>query len=88
MAAQLARRDRSIPDPANSPAAAVNEYIAYFGTYEVDPEVATIAHHRLAHVNPEMSLLTAVRHYRFDGDTLTLTVAPDRDLRLNWKRQG
>ena len=86
MAAQLARRDRSIPDAEDSPAELVNGYVAYFGTYEVDSTAGTVSHHRSAHNNAELGHLTVVRYFEFDGDMLTLTVAPDREFRLIWKR--
>jgi hypothetical protein len=88
MAAQLVRRDRSIPDPEGSPAELVHGYVAYFGTYEVDSTAGTVTHHRSAHVNPELGHLTVARYFRFEGDTLVLTVAPEREYRLIWKRQN
>jgi len=86
MAAQLGRRDRSIPDPEDAPAELVNGYVAYFGTYEVDSTARTVSHHRSAHNNADLGHLTVVRYFEFDDDLLTLTVAPDRETRLIWKR--
>lgn len=86
MAAQLARRDRTIQDAEDSPSELVSGYVAYFGTYDVDPSARTVSHHRSAHVNPELGSLTVVRHDEFEGDRLTLTVAPNRELRLIWQR--
>ena len=87
MAAQLTRRDRTIPDPENAPAELVNGYVAYFGTYEVDSAAGTVTHHRTAHNNADLGQLTVVRSYRFEGDRLELTVAPGGEFRLTWLRQ-
>jgi len=87
MAAQLARRDRSSPDPEGAPSELVNGYVGYFGTYDVDSTAGAVTHHRLAHVNAELGRLSVVRYFKFEGDTVTLTVAPDRNIRLLWKRE-
>ena len=87
MAAQLARRDRSISDPEGAPSELVNGYVGYFGTYEVDSTAGTVTHHRSAHVNAELGHLSVVRYFQFEGDTVTLTVAPERNIRLLWKRE-
>ena len=65
----------------------VNGYLAYFGTYAVDTTAGTVTHNRSAHVNAEVGHLSVVRHYQFEGDMLTLTVEPDQDIRIKWKRQ-
>lgn len=87
MAAQLARRDRTIPDAEDSPEELVDGYVAYFGNYEIDTTARTVTHHRVAHVNADLGRLSVVRYYQFDSDSLVLTVAPDRQFRLTWKRQ-
>ena len=87
MTVQIARRDRSISDPENANANIVNGYVAYAGNYEVNINAGTVTHHRLAHINADLDNQSVIRHYHFDGDTLTLTVAPDKNLRLTWKRQ-
>ena len=53
----------------------------------MDPEAGTVTHHRRAHLNPDLASLSVVRNFSFSGDTLTLTVAPGRNLRLHWVRQ-
>jgi hypothetical protein len=87
MTAQLARIDRTLPDPENAPVDIVNGYISYFGKYEIDEIAGTVTHHRTAHINPDVGDISVVRHFQFEGDVLTLTVAPDRELRLIWVRQ-
>jgi len=87
MTVQIVRNDRSVPDPENVIAEIVNGYVAYAGTFEVDPGAGTVTHHRLMHINPDLDDLSVVRYYQFGEDTLTLTVAPSKSLRLKWKRQ-
>lgn len=87
MAVQLARRDRTIPDTEGAPDQLVNGYVAYFGKYEVDTRSETVTHHRSTNLNPKFSHMSVVRHYQFVGDTLTLTVSPDKNLRVIWVRQ-
>jgi hypothetical protein len=64
----------------------VNGYIAYYGSYEVDPQAGTVTHHRRGHINPDLGSLSVVRLFSFSEDVLTLTVAPERRMRLNWVR--
>jgi hypothetical protein len=87
MTVQIVRNDRSIPDSENVVAEIVNGYIAYAGTFEVDSNAGTVTHHRLTHTNPDLDDLSVVRYYQFRADTLTLTVAPSKNLRLIWKHQ-
>ena len=86
MAVQITSDPRGVETPAEQPEI-VNGYVAYYGKYEVDSEAGTVTHHRRGHANPELAQLSVVRYYELSGDTLTLTLAPNRDLRLNWVRQ-
>jgi hypothetical protein len=86
MAVQIARRDRSVPFEDEAVAEIVNGYVAYTATYDVDVSTSMITHHRKSHVNENLGHLSVVRFYEFEGDTLTLTVAPERELRLIWQR--
>ena len=86
MAVQITSEPRGTETPASQPEI-VNGYVAYYARYEVDSEAGTVTHHRRSHVNPALASLTVVRYFEFTGDTLTLTVAPDRTLRLHWVRQ-
>ena len=86
MAVQITGDPRGVESPAELPEI-VNGYVAYYARYEVDDEAGTVTHHRRGHVNPALGDLSVVRYYEFSGDTLTLTVAPDRSLRLKWVRQ-
>ena len=55
---------------------AFNAFIAYFGTYEVNVENKTIAHHVKGSLFPNWVNETQVRHYSFEGDRLTLCTPP------------
>jgi hypothetical protein len=86
MAVQITGDPRSVETPEEQPEI-VNGYVAYYARYEVDAAAGTVTHHRRSHVNPALANLSVVRYYEFSGDTLTLTIAPDRSLRLKWARQ-
>ena len=86
MAVQIARRDRSIPDPENVDPNIINGYVAYAGTYELDTQAGTVTHHKVVHINPNLGNQSGVRYYQLDGDSLILTVAPHKKVRLRWKR--
>ena len=100
MAVQLAPRIRApyaIPDMMQgSPTedhAAITTYSAYFGTYDVHAD-GTVVHHTVANLFPNTSGRDQVRHWRFDGDRLTLTADTFRlggvlyTLALVWQRVG
>lgn len=84
MAVQLTTSPREVrlPDSAGW----VNGYEAYYGKYEVDAEAGTVTHHRRNHLNQDLCCPSVVRYFSFDGDVLTLTVAPERTVRLHWAR--
>jgi hypothetical protein len=56
------------PDEAK---AAIDGYIAYFGTYSIDERAQTVTHHRQASVQPG-DVADLVRGYEFTGDRLIL----------------
>jgi hypothetical protein len=59
---------------------------AYYGSYEVNLTEGTVSHHRVGHLIPERRGTTVKRFFEFDGDLLRLLPAPERALRLNWRR--
>ncbi|MFC1639515.1 lipocalin-like domain-containing protein [Gemmatimonadota bacterium] len=85
MAVQITISPRNTECPSDRPNW-VNGYTAYYGNNEVDPEAATITHHRRNHINAAVGDLSVVRHFQFEGDMLTLTIAPERQARFNWVR--
>lgn len=85
MAVQITTDPREVDNPG-ADSEFVRGYIAYYGKYEVDIHARTITHHRLNHINPRLGQLSVIRSYDFSGDTLTLTVVPDKRSRLNWSR--
>jgi hypothetical protein len=75
-------RDEVTPDEAK---AALQGYVAYFGTYSVDGEEGSVTHHRIGNLVPNRVGVDAKRFYSFQGDRLTLTI-PSGDVRLIWGR--
>jgi hypothetical protein len=85
MAGQITTSPRTEESPPDNPEIK-NGYIAYYARYEVDPDAGTVTHHRRNHINPAIGNLSVVRYFRFEDDMLTLTIAPERQARLNWVR--
>ncbi|MEO0368086.1 MAG: lipocalin-like domain-containing protein [Pseudomonadota bacterium] len=86
MTAQLVHADRYDIDLGKTNDEVVGGYVAYYGTYEIDEESETVTHHRTAHINPVFGDLSVVRYYQFESDKLSLTVAPERNVRLIWRK--
>jgi Lipocalin-like domain len=63
---------------------AVNDYIAYFGTYTVDEAAGTVTHHRHDSLQPGDNG-DLVRRYELSGDLLVLR-APNSTLEVTWER--
>ena len=100
MAVQIMRRDRPrLRSTGWQPAMTVEDweevapekvkdaflgYTAYFGTYEVNEAEGYVTHHRKGHIIPDLVGTEAKRFYILEGDTLTLM--PNNDRRLRWKR--
>jgi hypothetical protein len=83
MTAQIMRRDR--PRIATGDRrrgtrdelhAAVEGYIAYFGTYEVEEATKSVVHRELGDLFPNAVATKQVRYYSFEGDLLVLGVPP------------
>lgn len=73
-----------VPTPAEA-FEAVNGYVAYFGTYQVDTRARTVTHHREGALNLDET--DYVRRYEFDGpDRLVLTPVSRPGIRLVWVR--
>lgn len=64
----------------------IGGFASYFGHYEVNLTEGTVSHHRLGHLDPDMVGTTVKRFFEFEGDFLRLTPAPERTLRLTWRR--
>jgi hypothetical protein len=83
MSGQVMRPDRARVEVgqgnAQSVRAAYVGYIAYFGTYEVAPDGASVTHYVEGALNPEWVGGRQVRNLRFDGDRLVLSA----DVRKN-----
>ena len=86
MSVHITGSPRGVETPPELPEI-VNGYVAYYARYQVDSDAGTVTHHRRGHINPDLADLSVVRYFEFSGDVLTLTVAPERTLRLNWVRK-
>jgi Lipocalin-like domain len=72
---------KSTPDEA---LAALDGYIAYFGTFTIDERARTVTHHRQGSVQPG-DTADLVRKFTIDGDKLTLN-PPGTTYEVIWKR--
>ena len=64
--------------------AALDDYIAYFGTYSIDERAMTVTHHRQGSVQPG-DAADLVRRFTIDGDRLTLS-PPGTTYEVKWER--
>jgi hypothetical protein len=64
--------------------AALDGYIAYFGSYSIDENARTVTHHRQGSVQPN-DLHDLVRGYRFEGNRLILN-PPGSTYEVIWER--
>jgi hypothetical protein len=72
---------RPTPDEA---LAALDNHIAYFGSYSIDERAQTVTHHRTGSVQPG-DTADLVRRYMIEGDRLTLN-PPGTDYQVMWER--
>jgi hypothetical protein len=63
---------------------AVQDYIAYFGTYTIDAQAGTVTHHRHGTLQPG-DTGDLVRRYEFAGDRLVLR-PPGTTMEVTWER--
>ncbi len=67
---------------------AVNGFIAYYGTYDIDESSRTVIHHVQACLIPSWVGTDLKRTYEFSGNRLILTaVSDDSTVRLVWERE-
>ena len=67
--------------------AAVDGYIAYFGTFDVDESAHTVIHHVQACLVPSWVGTDLKRTYRFNANRLALTAVTTSVLELIWERE-
>ncbi|MGC1780784.1 MAG: lipocalin-like domain-containing protein [Xanthobacteraceae bacterium] len=63
---------------------AVQDYIAYFGSYTIDVAAGTVTHHRQDSLQPG-DKGDLVRRYEFAGDRLVLR-PPNSTMEVTWER--
>ena len=66
---------------------AVDGFIAYFGTFDVDESAQTVIHHVQACLVPSWVGTDLKRTYRFNANRLVLTAATTSVLELVWERE-
>ena len=76
-------RAGEMPTPAEA-LAALDGYIAYFGTYEIDEKAQTVTHHQVGTVQPGAPT-ALVRTYELTGNRLILRPV-DRPGEIVWER--
>ena len=90
MSAQLMRADRphfQASASAEEKAAAFDGYVAYYGTYTVNPADRTVVHHVEASLYPNWAGTDLTRSYEFSGSQLILKAASQgAEIRLVWER--
>jgi hypothetical protein len=91
MSAQLMPADRphfqDSVGSAEEKTAAFDSYVAYYGTYTVNPADRTVVHHVEASLNPDWVGTDLIRSYEFSGSRLILRAArKDGEIRLVWER--
>jgi len=98
MSAQLMRPGRRSTGPpgvsfaqsgagAEEIRAAVDGFIAYFGTFDVDEAAQTVIHHVQACLVPSWVGTDLKRAYRFDANRLVLTAVTTSVVELTWERE-
>jgi hypothetical protein len=66
---------------------AVNGFIAYFGSFDVDESAPTVIHHVQACLVPSWVGTDLKRSYRFDANRLVLMAATTAVLEVVWERE-
>lgn len=84
--------DQLYSGSADEKAAAYDSYIAYYGSFAVDPAAGTVTHRITGSLFPNWSGGEQTRFYTLAGDTLTLSTPPfasnGREISVHvvWKR--
>ena len=84
-------RERFLAASASDKVAAINGYYAYFGTWSIDADAATVTHHIQESLYPGERGEQGVRRLRFDGTRLVLEakaheMGEDHERILVWER--
>ncbi len=71
---------------ADEAAEALRGYIAYFGTWDVDPDARTVIHHRKGSLNPS-TIMPVIRRFEIEGpDRVTLNPLEHPANKISWER--
>lgn len=78
-------KDAEAPTPEEA-LAALRGYIAYFGTWDVDPGSRTVIHHRKGSLNPT-TIKPVIRRFEFENDDrVTLNPLEHPANKITWER--
>lgn len=78
-------KNQDAPTPEEA-ATAFRGYIAYFGTWDVDPEARTVIHHREGSLNPS-TIKPVIRRFEIEGpDRVTLNPLEYPENKITWER--
>ena len=83
MSAQLMRSGRHAHTGIRE---ALETYVAYFGTFDVDESTSHVIHHVEASLEPSWINGDQKRGYRFNANCLVLTAATNNVYELTWER--
>jgi hypothetical protein len=83
MAVQISRKSR---DQVKDLARLKQDYLAYFGRYEIDPDRQVVRHLVEGQLFPGVHPGVLERTYRFDGDLMTLRPVDKTNQEILWQR--
>lgn len=83
MAVQISRKSRG---DAKDLSGLKQEYLAYFGRYEIDPEKQVVRHIVEGQLFPGGHRDVLERTYRFDGDRMSLRPVDRTNQEILWQR--
>lgn len=85
MAVQISRKSRG---KAEDLARLKNDYLAYFGRYEIDTEKQVVRHFVEGQLFPGDHPEVLERQYRFNNDLMSLTPTDGTHRQILWQRIG
>jgi hypothetical protein len=83
MAVQISRKSRA---EARDPSSLMDDYLAYFGRYEVDTGRQVVRHFVEGQLFPGNHPAVLERKYRFDGDLMSLRPVDRTNQEILWQR--
>lgn len=85
MSVQLQRQEPRLESPLGELRTALEDYLGYYGTYDINEAQNTVTHHVVGCSYPGWIGSDQVRHYQLDGDRLILRVSFMRSVVGEWR---